>query len=90
MRWKLQKLGCDNQLYSTASEDECGICNGNRKNCQKLQTIFEYKRKKTVPAGSYVKLGSISKGIGTFKITKVTQSSSFLAMKIKGLIFDVK
>jgi hypothetical protein len=73
-------------LYSTAIEDECGICNGNRSHCQQITKVFQYKKQDTIPSGSYVKVGSISKGIATFQIEKVTQSSSFLAIKIKGLL----
>ncbi|CAF1018172.1 unnamed protein product [Rotaria sp. Silwood1] len=82
-----QKLGCDNQLYSTAIEDECGICNGNRSYCQQITKIFQYKKNETTPAGSYVKIGSISKGIATFQIEKTTQSSSFLAIQVKGRFY---
>ncbi|CAM4811019.1 unnamed protein product [Rotaria magnacalcarata] len=78
-----QKLGCDNQLYSTAIDDECGICDGNRSRCQQVTKIVQYKRNATTPAGSYVKIGSISKRIATFQIEKATQSSSFLAIQIK-------
>ncbi|CAF0831949.1 unnamed protein product [Rotaria sordida] len=78
-----QKLGCDNQLYSTAIEDECGICNGNRSYCQQITKTFQYKKNETTPDGSYVKIGSISKGIATFQIEKPTQSISFLAIQIK-------
>jgi hypothetical protein len=76
-------------LYSTAIEDECGICNGNRSYCQQLTKIFEYKNEESTPSGSYVKIGSISKGIATFQIEKNTQSSSFLAIKIKGLFYHI-
>jgi len=50
--------------------------------------IIPYKKQDTIPSGSYVKVGSISKGIVTFRIEKLTQSSSFLAIKIKGLFFN--
>ncbi|UJR27555.1 hypothetical protein I4U23_008837 [Adineta vaga] len=78
-----QKLGCDNQLYSKAVEDECGICNGNRSHCQEIIKIISFKKTQTIPLGSYVKIGSIAKGISTFQIEKPSQSNSFLAIKIK-------
>lgn len=54
-----------------------------------MMKIFQYKKKETIPSGSYVKIGNIAKGIATFKIEKITQSSSFLAIKIKGLFFHI-
>ena len=80
----IQKLGCDNQLYSTAVEDECGVCNGNRTFCKQINKVLQYKRQAKTPAGSYVKVGTIAKGIATFQLEKLTQTSSFLAIKVKG------
>ncbi|CAF0803716.1 unnamed protein product [Adineta ricciae] len=78
-----QKLGCDNQLYSKAVEDECGICNGNRSHCHKITKTISFKRNQTVSLGSYIKIGNISKDISTFQVEKPFQSNSFLAVKIK-------
>lgn len=72
-------------MYSTAIEDECGICNGNRTHCQQKSKTFEYKKPASVSFGSYVKIGSIVKGIATFKIEKSAHANHFLAIKVKGL-----
>lgn len=85
MKIIFQKLGCDNQLYSTAIEDECRICNGNRSHCQQKSKLLEYKKPASVSFGSYVKIGSVAKGIATFKIEKTTHANHFLAIKVKGL-----
>lgn len=74
-------------MYSTAIEDECGICNGNRSHCQQKSKLFEYKKPTSVSFGSYVKIGNVSKGIATFKIEKTTHANHFLAIKVKGLFF---
>jgi hypothetical protein len=67
-----------------AVEDECGVCNGNRSDCQQVTKIFEYKRQQAVTTSSYIKVGILPKGAATFQLEKATQSTSFLAIKIKG------
>ena len=70
-------------MYSTAVEDECGICNGNRSECEQITKSIEYKKAERVSAGSYVKIAMINKGISTFHFEKATHSHSFLALKVK-------
>ncbi|CAF1295927.1 unnamed protein product, partial [Didymodactylos carnosus] len=40
-----KKLGCDNQLDSTAVEDQCGVCNGNGTDCRYISKIFQHTYK---------------------------------------------
>uniref|UniRef100_T1IZN0 Peptidase M12B domain-containing protein n=1 Tax=Strigamia maritima TaxID=126957 RepID=T1IZN0_STRMM len=37
---KCQHVGCDNKLYSKATEDNCGVCNGNGSTCVTLNDSF--------------------------------------------------
>ena len=71
-----------------AVEDECGVCNGNRSDCQQVTKIFELKKQQTAAGGAYIKVGTLPKGTATLKVEKVTQPTSFLAIKIKGLFVN--
>uniref|UniRef100_A0A8C9T272 ADAMTS/ADAMTS-like cysteine-rich domain-containing protein n=1 Tax=Scleropages formosus TaxID=113540 RepID=A0A8C9T272_SCLFO len=39
-----QKVGCDAILGSLASEDHCGVCNGNGKSCKVIKGLSRCKR----------------------------------------------
>uniref|UniRef100_A0A8C9RFK7 ADAM metallopeptidase with thrombospondin type 1 motif 19 n=1 Tax=Scleropages formosus TaxID=113540 RepID=A0A8C9RFK7_SCLFO len=71
-----QKVGCDAILGSLASEDHCGVCNGNGKSCKVIKGDFN----QTLGPG-YVEAVVIPTGARRIRVVEKKPTQSYLALK---------
>ncbi|XP_070531612.1 ADAMTS-like protein 2 isoform X2 [Ptychodera flava] len=75
---KCESIGCDGKLYSTATVDQCGVCNGNGTTCRTVRRHFHHTNIST----GYTEIVRIPSGATNIKIIKNSKSdSTFLALK---------
>ncbi|KAK4815838.1 hypothetical protein QYF61_008441 [Mycteria americana] len=88
-------VGCDYEINSNATEDQCGVCLGDGSACRTVQMMFNQsegfdvdsipdKIRKSVRKGrGYVDIGLIPKGARGIKVMEVAEAGNFLAVRSK-------
>ncbi|KAM3655263.1 A disintegrin and metalloproteinase with thrombospondin motifs 12 [Ammospiza maritima maritima] len=71
-------VGCDYEINSNATEDQCGVCLGDGSACRTVKMMFNQSE-----GFGYVDIGLIPKGARGIKVMEVTESGNFLAMRSK-------
>eukprot|EP00118_Oscarella_pearsei_P028782 m.2907 g.2907 ORF g.2907 m.2907 type:complete len:474 (+) comp8969_c0_seq2:181-1602(+) len=74
-----QPVGCDLKLGSRAMMDDCGVCNGNGKDCEMMSKMETY-RSSLGALGTYVNMVVLPAGSRTIHVEKVC-SGQYLALK---------
>ncbi|XP_042307865.1 A disintegrin and metalloproteinase with thrombospondin motifs 12 [Sceloporus undulatus] len=69
-------VGCDYEIDSNATEDRCGVCQGDGSSCQTVQITFNQSE-----GLGYVDIGMIPKGARNIKVTEVAAAGNFLALR---------
>ncbi|KAH0627867.1 hypothetical protein JD844_008401 [Phrynosoma platyrhinos] len=69
-------VGCDYEIDSNATEDRCGVCQGDGSSCQTVQITFNQSE-----GLGYVDIGLIPKGARNIKVTEVAEAGNFLALR---------
>lgn len=72
----LQKVGCDWVVGSNATEDECGICEGDNSKCN----IFKGTYTKQVSSPGYREVVVIPAGATNIKIIEANYSENFISI----------
>eukprot|EP00111_Clytia_hemisphaerica_P018929 TCONS_00055972-protein len=71
-----QPVGCDNQLFSDAKFDECGVCRGDGSTCVQLKDTY----KPIEGAYGYVKVTKIAEGATSVYIKENGDPDMYLAL----------
>uniref|UniRef100_U3JHF9 ADAM metallopeptidase with thrombospondin type 1 motif 12 n=1 Tax=Ficedula albicollis TaxID=59894 RepID=U3JHF9_FICAL len=71
-------VGCDYEINSNATEDQCGVCLGDGSACRTVKMMFNQSE-----GFGYVDIGLIPKGARGIKVMEVTESGNFLAVRSK-------
>uniref|UniRef100_A0A8C3V2M5 ADAM metallopeptidase with thrombospondin type 1 motif 12 n=1 Tax=Catharus ustulatus TaxID=91951 RepID=A0A8C3V2M5_CATUS len=71
-------VGCDYEINSNATEDQCGVCLGDGSACRTVKKVFNQSE-----GFGYVDIGLIPKGARGIKVMEVTESGNFLAVRSK-------
>ncbi|XP_070599586.1 A disintegrin and metalloproteinase with thrombospondin motifs 12 [Erythrolamprus reginae] len=68
--------GCDYEINSNATEDQCGVCLGDGSSCQTVKITFNQSE-----GLDYVDIGLIPKGARHIKVVEVSEAGNFLALR---------
>ncbi|XP_053153473.1 A disintegrin and metalloproteinase with thrombospondin motifs 12 [Hemicordylus capensis] len=71
-------VGCDYEINSNATEDQCGVCLGDGSSCQTVKITFNQSE-----GFGYVDIGLIPKGARNIKVIEVAEAGNFLALRSK-------
>lgn len=71
-----QPVGCDNQLFSDAEMDKCGVCRGDGSSCTLIKDTFKVARN----AFDYVHITTIPVGSTRIVIRELGQPKMYLAL----------
>ncbi|XP_066471221.1 A disintegrin and metalloproteinase with thrombospondin motifs 12 [Tiliqua scincoides] len=71
-------VGCDYEINSNATEDQCGVCLGDGSSCQTVKITFNQSE-----GLGYVDIGLIPKGARNIKVVEVAEAGNFLALRSK-------
>ncbi|XP_040436433.1 A disintegrin and metalloproteinase with thrombospondin motifs 12 isoform X1 [Falco naumanni] len=71
-------VGCDYEINSNATEDQCGVCLGDGSACRTVTMMFNQSE-----GFGYVDIGLIPKGARGIKVTEVAEAGNFLAVRSK-------
>ncbi|NXI45019.1 ATS12 metalloproteinase, partial [Galbula dea] len=71
-------VGCDYEINSNATEDQCGVCLGDGSACHTVKMMFNQSE-----GFGYVDIGLIPKGARGIKVTEVAETGNFLAVRSK-------
>ncbi|XP_019351519.1 A disintegrin and metalloproteinase with thrombospondin motifs 12 isoform X1 [Alligator mississippiensis] len=69
-------VGCDYEINSNATEDQCGVCLGDGSACQTVMMMFNQSE-----GVGYVDIGLIPKGARDIRVLEVTETENFLAVR---------
>ncbi|XP_061471927.1 A disintegrin and metalloproteinase with thrombospondin motifs 12 isoform X2 [Rhineura floridana] len=69
-------VGCDYEMDSNATEDQCGVCLGDGSSCQTVKIGFNQSE-----GVGYVDIGLIPKGARNIKVEEVAEAGNFLALR---------
>ncbi|KAG8131194.1 hypothetical protein E2320_017949 [Naja naja] len=69
-------VGCDYEINSSATEDQCGVCLGDGSSCQTVKITFNQSE-----GFGYVDIGLIPKGARHIKVVEVSEAGNFLALR---------
>ncbi|XP_034298314.1 A disintegrin and metalloproteinase with thrombospondin motifs 12 isoform X1 [Pantherophis guttatus] len=69
-------VGCDYEINSNATEDQCGVCLGDGSSCQTVKITFNQSQ-----GLGYVDIGLIPKGARHIKVVEVSEAGNFLALR---------
>nr|XP_028604080.1 A disintegrin and metalloproteinase with thrombospondin motifs 12 isoform X1 [Podarcis muralis] len=69
-------IGCDYEMDSNATEDQCGVCLGDGSSCQTVKIAFNQSE-----GAGYVDIGLIPKGARNIKVLEVAEAGNFLALR---------
>ncbi|KAM3848737.1 A disintegrin and metalloproteinase with thrombospondin motifs 12 [Vipera latastei] len=69
-------VGCDYEINSNATEDQCGVCLGDGSSCQTVKITFNQSE-----GLGYVDIGLIPKGARHIKVVEVSEAGNFLALR---------
>uniref|UniRef100_A0A8D2L4F7 ADAM metallopeptidase with thrombospondin type 1 motif 12 n=1 Tax=Varanus komodoensis TaxID=61221 RepID=A0A8D2L4F7_VARKO len=69
-------VGCDYEIDSNATEDQCGVCLGDGSSCQTVKITFNQSE-----GLGYVDIGLIPKGARNIRIEEVAEAGNFLALR---------
>nr|XP_060615642.1 A disintegrin and metalloproteinase with thrombospondin motifs 12-like [Anolis sagrei ordinatus] len=69
-------VGCDYEIDSNATEDRCGVCQGDGSSCQTVKITFNQSE-----GLGYVDIGRIPKGARNIKVIEVAEAGNFLALR---------
>ncbi|NWY02512.1 ATS12 metalloproteinase, partial [Nothoprocta ornata] len=69
-------VGCDYEINSNATEDQCGVCLGDGSACHTVKMMFNQSE-----GFGYVDIGLIPKGARGIKVTEVAEAGNFLAVR---------
>lgn len=69
------KIGCDNQIDSDATEDICGVCNGDGTECKIVDEVY-----KDVGAMDYKKVATIPSRARSIRIEELAPSVNAIAL----------
>uniref|UniRef100_A0ABM5FUA3 A disintegrin and metalloproteinase with thrombospondin motifs 12 n=1 Tax=Pogona vitticeps TaxID=103695 RepID=A0ABM5FUA3_9SAUR len=69
-------VGCDYEINSNATEDQCGVCLGDGSSCQTVKITFNQSE-----GLGYVDIGLIPKGARNIKVVEVAEAGNFLALR---------
>ncbi|XP_060092579.1 A disintegrin and metalloproteinase with thrombospondin motifs 12 [Heteronotia binoei] len=73
-----QSVGCDYEINSNATEDQCGVCVGDGTSCQTVTITFDQSE-----GLGYVDIGLIPKGARNIKVVEMAEAGNFLALRSK-------
>ncbi|XP_074426025.1 A disintegrin and metalloproteinase with thrombospondin motifs 12 isoform X2 [Larus michahellis] len=71
-------VGCDYEINSNATEDQCGVCLGDGSACRTVKMTFNQSE-----GFGYVDIGLIPKGARGIKVMEVAEAGNFLAVRSK-------
>ncbi|XP_042681558.1 A disintegrin and metalloproteinase with thrombospondin motifs 12 [Centrocercus urophasianus] len=71
-------VGCDYEINSNATEDQCGVCLGDGSACHTVKMTFNQSE-----GFGYVDIGLIPKGARGIRVTEVAEAGNFLAVRSK-------
>uniref|UniRef100_A0A663FFT7 ADAM metallopeptidase with thrombospondin type 1 motif 12 n=1 Tax=Aquila chrysaetos chrysaetos TaxID=223781 RepID=A0A663FFT7_AQUCH len=71
-------VGCDYEINSNATEDQCGVCLGDGSACRTVKMMFNQSE-----GFGYVDIGLIPKGARGIKVMEVAEAGNFLAVRSK-------
>ncbi|XP_027266763.1 A disintegrin and metalloproteinase with thrombospondin motifs 7 isoform X1 [Cricetulus griseus] len=71
-----KNVGCDFEIDSGATEDRCGVCQGNGSTCHTVSRTFE-----EAEGLGYVDIGLIPAGAREILIKEVAEAANFLALR---------
>ncbi|KAM6289855.1 A disintegrin and metalloproteinase with thrombospondin motifs 12 [Aegotheles albertisi] len=71
-------VGCDYEINSNATEDQCGVCLGDGSACRTVKMMFNQSE-----GFGYVDIGLIPKGARGIKVMEVAEAGNFLALRSK-------
>ncbi|XP_074788776.1 A disintegrin and metalloproteinase with thrombospondin motifs 12 [Athene noctua] len=71
-------VGCDYEINSNATEDQCGVCLGDGSACHTVKMMFNQSE-----GFGYVDIGLIPKGARGIKVMEVAEAGNFLAVRSK-------
>lgn len=71
-------VGCDYEINSNATEDQCGVCLGDGSACHTVKMTFNQSE-----GSGYVDIGLIPKGARGIRVTEVAEAGNFLAVRSK-------
>ncbi|XP_028939750.1 A disintegrin and metalloproteinase with thrombospondin motifs 12-like, partial [Antrostomus carolinensis] len=71
-------VGCDYEINSNATEDQCGVCLGDGSACHTVKMMFNQSE-----GFGYVDIGLIPKGARGIKVVEVAEAGNFLAVRSK-------
>ncbi|XP_021236383.1 A disintegrin and metalloproteinase with thrombospondin motifs 12 isoform X2 [Numida meleagris] len=69
-------VGCDYEINSNATEDQCGVCLGDGSACHTVKMTFNQSE-----GFGYVDIGLIPKGARGIRVTEVAEAGNFLAVR---------
>ncbi|XP_062984240.1 A disintegrin and metalloproteinase with thrombospondin motifs 12 [Elgaria multicarinata webbii] len=69
-------VGCDYEIDSNATEDQCGVCLGDGSSCQTVKITFNQSE-----GLGYVDIGLIPKGARHIKVVEMAEAGNFLALR---------
>ncbi|ETE68566.1 A disintegrin and metalloproteinase with thrombospondin motifs 12, partial [Ophiophagus hannah] len=69
-------VGCDYEINSNATEDQCGVCLGDGSYCQTVKITFNQSE-----GLGYVDIGLIPKGARHIKVVEESEAGNFLALR---------
>ncbi|XP_019387472.1 PREDICTED: A disintegrin and metalloproteinase with thrombospondin motifs 12 isoform X2 [Crocodylus porosus] len=69
-------VGCDYEIDSNATEDQCGVCLGDGSACQTVTMMFNQSE-----GVGYVDIGLIPKGARDIRVIEVAETENFLAVR---------
>ncbi|XP_068784665.1 A disintegrin and metalloproteinase with thrombospondin motifs 12 [Struthio camelus] len=69
-------VGCDYEINSNATEDQCGVCLGDGSACHTVKRMFNQSE-----GFGYVDIGLIPKGARGIRVTEVAEAGNFLAVR---------
>ncbi|XP_067171268.1 A disintegrin and metalloproteinase with thrombospondin motifs 12 isoform X1 [Apteryx mantelli] len=69
-------VGCDYEINSNATEDQCGVCLGDGSACHTVKMMFNQSE-----GFGYVDIGLIPKGARGIRVTEVAEAGNFLAVR---------
>ncbi|OXB79152.1 UNVERIFIED_CONTAM: hypothetical protein H355_006611 [Colinus virginianus] len=71
-------VGCDYEINSNATEDQCGVCLGDGSACHTVKMTFNQSE-----GFGYVDIGLIPKGARGIRVTEIAEAGNFLAVRSK-------
>lgn len=71
-----KNVGCDFEIDSGATEDRCGVCQGNGSTCHTVSGTFQ-----EAEGLGYVDVGLIPAGAREIRIEEVAEAANFLALR---------